>query len=61
MASIGPEALAQMTPDQRVEAYKARAQALGIITGGRLADYRYYNMDQTIGAALAQVGQLLGV
>lgn len=43
------------------DAYKARAQALGIITGGRLADYRYYNMDQTIGAALAQVDKLLGV
>jgi UDP-galactopyranose mutase len=41
--------------------YQARARAQGIITGGRLADYRYYDMHQAIGAALAQVAQLLGV
>lgn len=34
--------------------YKARAKELGIHTGGRLADYKYYDMHQAIGAAMVK-------
>jgi UDP-galactopyranose mutase len=37
--------------NQLAAAYKVRAQTAGIHTGGRLADYRYYDMHQAIGAA----------
>ena len=44
--------------------YKARASARGDITFvGRLAQYRYYDMDQVVGAALAaaaRVSELVG-
>ena len=31
----------------------------GVTFVGRLAEYRYYNMDQVVGAALAAAGKLL--
>ena len=34
--------------------YKQRAAADGIVTGGRLADYKYYDMHQAIGAAMVK-------
>jgi UDP-galactopyranose mutase len=34
--------------------YKARAREMGIHTGGRLADYKYYDMHQAIGAAMVK-------
>lgn len=41
-------------------AYMARAKALGNIhIGGRLGNYRYWNMDQAIGAAMALVERLV--
>ena len=52
------------TPDNmvRLEAYKKRARELDgrVIFGGRLAEYRYYDMHQAIAAALTMVGRLLG-
>ena len=43
------------------EAYKKLADNEGkIIFGGRLGNYRYYDMDQVIAAALQKVGDLLG-
>lgn len=40
-------------------AYQARARAAGYVIGGRLADYRYYDMHQAIAAALHLVKGLL--
>ena len=43
------------------EAYKELArQEKNVIFGGRLGEYKYYDMDQVIAAALAKVKQLLG-
>lgn len=39
--------------------YKSRAYERGYITGGRLSDYRYYDMHQVIGAALEKARQLI--
>ena len=40
--------------------YQALADAeLGVTFVGRLAEYRYYNMDQVVGAALAAAQKLL--
>ena len=40
--------------------YQALADAEpGVTFVGRLAEYRYYNMDQVVGAALAAAGKLL--
>jgi UDP-galactopyranose mutase len=40
--------------------YEARAAACANVTFvGRLAQYRYYNMDQVVGAALAAAGRLI--
>ena len=40
--------------------YQALAEAeSGVTFVGRLAEYRYYNMDQVVGAALAAAGSLL--
>jgi len=38
--------------------YKERAEADGLITGGRLGSYQYLNMDQAIGQALITVDKL---
>jgi UDP-galactopyranose mutase len=45
----------------RFERYRAMADALApqVHFGGRLAEYRYYDMHQVIGAALAHVGRYL--
>lgn len=41
--------------------YKAIAEeAAGVTFVGRLAQYRYYNMDQVVGAALAATEELIG-
>ncbi|MFW8696188.1 UDP-galactopyranose mutase, partial [Mesorhizobium japonicum] len=51
------------SPDSRVLAatYKQMAQALAgrVWFAGRLADYRYYNMDQAVGRALSLVDKEL--
>jgi UDP-galactopyranose mutase len=39
--------------------YVARAEARGIICGGRLGTYKYFNIDQCIGQALALADNLL--
>ncbi len=40
--------------------YEARAAACANVTFvGRLAQYRYYNMDQVVGAAIAAAGRLI--
>lgn len=39
--------------------YKQRAASDGIITGGRLADYKYYDMHQAIGAALVKARRMI--
>ena len=51
-------------PSDANEALFKRYQALadaepGVTFVGRLAEYRYYNMDQVVGAALAAAGKLL--
>ena len=51
-------------PADANEALFKRYQALadaepGVTFVGRLAEYRYYNMDQVVGAALAAAGKLL--
>ena len=38
--------------------YRERAEAEGLIVGGRLGSYQYLNMDQAIGQALAVVDKL---
>ena len=38
----------------------AQKEANNVIFGGRLGQYRYYNMDQVIGAALVIVEQEFG-
>jgi len=43
---------------QRYEALAAREQNVTFV--GRLAQYRYYNMDQVVGAALAAAQQIIG-
>lgn len=40
------------------EKYKEMAKSAGYILGGRLADYRYYDMDKVIASALALCEQL---
>ena len=41
--------------------YEALAQCENNVTFvGRLAQYRYYNMDQVVGAALAAAKRLIG-
>jgi UDP-galactopyranose mutase len=40
------------------DTYKNEAKKCGYITGGRLGDYRYYNMDEVIKKALALVQNL---
>ena len=42
-----------------VEYQKAQNQEKNVIFGGRLAEYKYYNMDQVISRALEQVEKLL--
>ena len=46
---------------ERLARYRALAEELGnrVIFGGRLGEYRYYDMHQVIGAALATVRQVL--
>lgn len=47
--------------EARYQLYKAMAeQEAGVSFVGRLAQYRYYNMDQVVGAALALSARLLG-
>lgn len=46
--------------DMLAEKYKKLAQEKGYILGGRLADYRYYNMDAVIENALALADKLFG-
>ena len=42
--------------------YKARADSCGGVTFvGRLAQYRYYDMDQVVGAALAAAGRIVAL
>lgn len=43
----------------RSELYKKEADKRGVIFGGRLADYAYYDMDKTIAKALALADSLL--
>ena len=38
--------------------YKAKAEASGVLLGGRLAEYKYYDMHQVIRSALNFVGNL---
>ncbi len=40
---------------------RVQGQEKDVIFGGRLAEYRYYNMDHVISKALQQAGQLLGM
>ncbi len=41
--------------------YKKLAEAEdGVIFGGRLGEYKYYDMDQVIAAALEKSGELIG-
>jgi len=40
------------------EKYKSRAESEGVYFGGRLAEYKYYNMDQVISSALKFVNKL---
>lgn len=48
--------------EAKFQEYKAMADAEKDVTFvGRLAQYRYYNMDQVVGAALAVVDELAGV
>ncbi|WP_251546896.1 UDP-galactopyranose mutase [Pumilibacter intestinalis] len=46
--------------DMLAEKYKKLAQEKGYILGGRLADYRYYNMDAVIENALSLADKLFG-
>ncbi|MBN2339285.1 MAG: UDP-galactopyranose mutase [Acidobacteria bacterium] len=52
------------TPDNlaRLGRYRARGAELEgrVLFGGRLAEYRYYDMDDTVAAALGAVRRLLG-
>ncbi len=45
--------------DSLAEKYKAMASEKGYILGGRLADYRYYNMDTVIEKALEMCEKLI--
>lgn len=45
--------------NQLAATYKERAKAANIHTGGRLADYRYYDMHQAIAAARTKAKRLL--
>ena len=41
-----------------LERYRAEAAKIpGLIIGGRLGEYRYYDMDQSVGKALEAVGR----
>ncbi|MBR1683770.1 MAG: UDP-galactopyranose mutase, partial [Clostridia bacterium] len=43
------------------EAYRKRAQALDrVIFGGRLGEYKYYDMDKTIEVVLSKAKEVLG-
>jgi UDP-galactopyranose mutase len=44
---------------ERYNKYKALADNDKVIFGGRLGEYKYYDMDQTIEAALKKCGELL--
>jgi UDP-galactopyranose mutase len=44
--------------NQRAMFYKMRARKAGLHTGGRLADYKYYDMHQVIAAARVHVRRL---
>ena len=44
-----------------LERYRAEAAKVpGLVVGGRLGEYRYYDMDQSIGRGLAAAGEFLG-
>ena len=43
------------------ERYRAEAQRAGILVGGRLGTYRYYDMHQVVAQALAMAGRELGL
>jgi UDP-galactopyranose mutase len=43
------------------ESYRALAEAADVVFVGRLATYRYYNMDQVVAQALARFRQLSGM
>ena len=45
--------------DALAEKYRAMAAEKGYILGGRLADYRYYNMDTVVEKALAVCERLI--
>ena len=45
---------------ERYKRYKELSQGSNVIFGGRLGEYMYYDMDQTIYAALKKSGELLG-
>jgi UDP-galactopyranose mutase len=44
--------------DQKLEAYEKEAKEQGITLLGRLAEYKYYNMDQAVEAALKKAEEL---
>ena len=41
--------------------YKKKAENDNVIFGGRLAEYKYYDMHQVIGAALAKTKNLFDI
>ena len=44
-----------------LERYRAEAAKVpGLVVGGRLGEYRYYDMDQSVGRGLAAAGEFLG-
>ena len=44
-----------------LERYRAEAaKTPGLVIGGRLGEYRYYDMDQSVGRGLAAAGEFLG-
>jgi len=60
-----PNAYEYPLPDARNASlyadYRRRADAMqGLLVCGRLGEYRYYDMDQAIAAAMTLAGQLLG-
>jgi UDP-galactopyranose mutase len=45
---------------QKYEKYKARAESeLRLVLGGRLGEYRYYDMDQVIASAMAKAKKFI--
>ena len=60
--------ISQMSPveraalDRRYQQYKALARGVSdVVFVGRLAQYRYYNMDQVVAAALKTARDISGV